>query len=257
MIYELTAKGIEMEKKSVLQNFSVADFIYTDDDNLPMSGTPFDMWCYGSDPRIEESLIRDYWTYFRTLITEFLKYKNPNEITAEILDRELSDCLVYVEKLLPQSGRCLNPLGFGDYLDKIENSILSGDCSEFSSDQLLSVSMIIIIDRIISSLLKNDVLESAKLGFFFGASLAILKVANGESDHSIHSRNAAFKRHAKDPKQADKSCVLVCWETWQSNPTDYKGKAEFAKDMLAQFPNLTSQPVIERWCREWEGKTKA
>lgn len=85
-----------------------------------------------------------------------------------------------------------------------------------------------------------------EIGFIRGMAYGALH----KDSHS--ARFAAFARHAKDPKQADKALVRVCWDTWQKNPCDYPGKAEFARDMLRQFPNLKSQPVIEGWCRKWE-----
>jgi hypothetical protein len=66
------------------------------------------------------------------------------------------------------------------------------------------------------------------------------------------ARDAAVAKHKVDPRQADKAIVRECWNTWQKNPDDYKSKAAFARDMLKQFPNLESQPVIEGWCRTWE-----
>ena len=72
----------------------------------------------------------------------------------------------------------------------------------------------------------------------------------------------AFKRHSYDPKQADKSIVKECWFEWQAEPLGldltkkYKGKAAFSRDMLDKFPNLESQPVIEKWCRSWEREVK-
>jgi len=59
-------------------------------------------------------------------------------------------------------------------------------------------------------------------------------------------------KNAIDPKQKDKYLVQECWDDWQKKPDRYKGKAAFARDMREKFPNLESQPVIERWCREWE-----
>ena len=67
---------------------------------------------------------------------------------------------------------------------------------------------------------------------------------------------AARTKIANDPKQKDKTVVRECWNTWQKNPDDYESKAKFARDMLEQFPNLESQPVIEGWCRTWERETK-
>lgn len=73
-------------------------------------------------------------------------------------------------------------------------------------------------------------------------------------DHadSTRARLKAIKMHANDPKQADKALVRECWNDWQKQPDRYDGKAAFARDMRDKFPNLESQPVIERWCRTWE-----
>lgn len=85
-----------------------------------------------------------------------------------------------------------------------------------------------------------------ELGLVVGMALGVMH------EDTRSASFAAFMRHAKDPKQADRSIVKECWKTWQMNPDDYKGKAEFARDMLQQFPNLKNQSVIERWCRGWE-----
>lgn len=53
-------------------------------------------------------------------------------------------------------------------------------------------------------------------------------------------------------KQKDKALVRECWDAWKNKPNSYKSKAAFARDMREKFTNLESQPVIERWCREWE-----
>jgi hypothetical protein len=63
---------------------------------------------------------------------------------------------------------------------------------------------------------------------------------------------AANKRHAIDPKQADKAMVRECWIDWQKQLDRYEGKAAFARDMLTKYESLKSQPSIERWCRAWE-----
>jgi hypothetical protein len=68
---------------------------------------------------------------------------------------------------------------------------------------------------------------------------------------STKARLNAIKRHSEDPKQQDKALVKECWEDWQKQPKRYKGKAAFARDMRDKFPNLESQAVIEKWCRDW------
>ncbi|MGJ7533908.1 hypothetical protein [Variovorax sp. ZT5P30] len=62
----------------------------------------------------------------------------------------------------------------------------------------------------------------------------------------------AAAKLAKDPKQFEKAAVRECWNAWQADPSRYKGVAAFARDMLQKFERLESQPVIERWCREWK-----
>ena len=72
---------------------------------------------------------------------------------------------------------------------------------------------------------------------------------------STKARLNAIKMHAANPKQRDKGLVRECWDDWQKLPERYAGKAEVARDMLAKFETLKSQPVIEGWCRAWERKT--
>lgn len=66
------------------------------------------------------------------------------------------------------------------------------------------------------------------------------------------AQNGAAAKLAADPKQVEKALVRECWGEWQKQANRYTGKAEFARDMLTKWGNLKSQPVIERWCREWE-----
>ncbi|MFK3738495.1 hypothetical protein [Massilia sp. TN1-12] len=67
---------------------------------------------------------------------------------------------------------------------------------------------------------------------------------------------AAKKRHAQDPKQAERRFVFECWCNWRQKPEVYKSKAAFARDMLSKCENLESQKVIEDWCRLWEKENK-
>ena len=69
---------------------------------------------------------------------------------------------------------------------------------------------------------------------------------------SLIGRSGALQKLANDPKQRDKLIVRECWENWQIEPNNYESKAAFARDMLDKFSTLKSQPVIERWCRQWE-----
>jgi hypothetical protein len=73
---------------------------------------------------------------------------------------------------------------------------------------------------------------------------------------SEQASRAAIAKHAKDSKQAAKKCVFECWERWQNNHKNYDGQAEFARDMLDKYPELTSQKKIEDWCRDWKRAAK-
>lgn len=70
-------------------------------------------------------------------------------------------------------------------------------------------------------------------------------------------RSGGYGKIKKDgktkAKAAAKADVKAMWKLWQDDPARYKGKAAFARDMLSKFPDdLSSQPVIEGWCRDWE-----
>ena len=91
--------------------------------------------------------------------------------------------------------------------------------------------------------------------------IAYLVFVARDAVHAGLARENARRRHDGDPKQKAKASVRECWDEWQSRPSRYKGKAAFSRDMLDKFldekgmPILESQPVIERWCREWERQT--
>ena len=70
--------------------------------------------------------------------------------------------------------------------------------------------------------------------------------------NKLNASMGAAAKLSKDPKQQEKALVRECWGDWQNEPTRYKGNATFARDMLQKFETLTSQPVIERWCRDWQ-----
>jgi hypothetical protein len=65
---------------------------------------------------------------------------------------------------------------------------------------------------------------------------------------------AARQRVATDPKQVAKQQVRECWDIWKGEPSRYKSKSAFAKDMLSKFEQLESSEVIQRWCREWDSE---
>lgn len=87
------------------------------------------------------------------------------------------------------------------------------------------------------------------------ATLLVNMPIDAETRKALRSQqaaNAVSVWMAIDPRQKDKQLVKDCWEQWRKFPARYKSKAAFAKNMLETFDSLTSQPVIERWCRDWE-----
>lgn len=76
----------------------------------------------------------------------------------------------------------------------------------------------------------------------------------GDMRDSALAKLRVAKRLENDPRQAEKALVRECWELWQDDPTRYKGKADFARDMLSKFEHLKSSRVIERWCLQWESE---
>lgn len=66
------------------------------------------------------------------------------------------------------------------------------------------------------------------------------------------ARNSARVKVARDPRQRDKAFVLQCWKEWKADPSRYKNKTKFARDMLDKCQHLESEKKITDWCREWE-----
>ncbi|MDR6537292.1 hypothetical protein [Variovorax soli] len=74
----------------------------------------------------------------------------------------------------------------------------------------------------------------------------------GNMRESMKAKLLAKRRLEADPKQGAKKQVRELWDLWQKDPSRYRGKAAFARDMLEKFESLTNQRVIERWCQSWE-----
>ncbi len=76
---------------------------------------------------------------------------------------------------------------------------------------------------------------------------------------AMHSKEIASKgglgKVLSDNNKVQKAKKMAreYWDRWQLNPIYYPSKASFAKDMIEKSNGaLTSQPVIEGWCRTWE-----
>jgi len=90
------------------------------------------------------------------------------------------------------------------------------------------------------------------VSFFTGQTQSLYEFQNKPSELKVNAINAAKIRWEKDPKQTEKLFIKECWNDWSDDPRKYKSKAEFARDMLEKCENLSSQKIIEDWCREWE-----
>jgi len=91
-----------------------------------------------------------------------------------------------------------------------------------------------------------------KSEFYLAMCMAGREAAFGTSSISTLASMGALAKLASDPKQKEKILVRECWNAWQVRLTAYKSNAAFARDMLEKFETLKSQPVIERWCRDWK-----
>jgi hypothetical protein len=72
-----------------------------------------------------------------------------------------------------------------------------------------------------------------------------------EAARSELAKQGGLARLANDPKQAEKTFVFECWQSWQKKPDSYKSKAAFSRDMITKCEHLVSQKIIEDWCRAW------
>lgn len=75
--------------------------------------------------------------------------------------------------------------------------------------------------------------------------------------HSARMSKAAAKRYSKDPKQVIKAQVKEHWQRWKEQPNSYVHTTTFARAMQDKWPDeLTSEPVICKWVREWNSAVK-
>ncbi|AMC36623.1 hypothetical protein [Janthinobacterium sp. B9-8] len=77
-----------------------------------------------------------------------------------------------------------------------------------------------------------------------------------EIQNNINAKGG-LKKAKNSPVASAKKFVNSCWDDWIKQPSMFKSKAEFARCMIDKFPEiLTSQKVIEDWCRQWGKKAK-
>jgi hypothetical protein len=256
----LPANGTGLLKSRIVQgrllnNFALADCLRSKS-GAPKEGTVFQLWQKGSDPRIDTDFIALAWRAINGAISNFCVDERYIFDHGDELMNDVGDCLKLTHDLIPKASVNFHPLDFEVYVADYEfPQYMFGESLEFDGLRLMSAFTIICVDKAISALLEKNAKESAKLALYIGVSMIILKEYE-ESDHSVSSRNSAYARYAKDPKQKEKIFIFELWEKWQAQPKQYKSKASFARAMLEKCEHLTSQKKIEDWCREWEAEAK-
>ncbi len=95
----------------------------------------------------------------------------------------------------------------------------------------------------------NDVIANNAVG---PLTLIAILTKHNENEYSYRAKLFAKIRLDLDPKQKEKKFIFECWQEWQIRPSQYKGKAQFARNMLDKCEHLRSQKKIEDWCRLWE-----
>lgn len=103
--------------------------------------------------------------------------------------------------------------------------------------------------------------EAAKLSIPWAEAREMVRTAQAQSEATYRSKQSerAKARYAqdRDGKQAAKASVREWWGRWQQEPSLYPSVAAFARAMLDKHPDqLTSQPVIEQWVRDWKSEPK-
>lgn len=83
------------------------------------------------------------------------------------------------------------------------------------------------------------------------------KVLDAAFSELQSERAKARYAHDRSGKQWAKGEVKGWWRQWRDNPSLYPSAASFARAMLDKYPDqLTSQPVIEQWVRDWKAEAQ-
>jgi hypothetical protein len=103
--------------------------------------------------------------------------------------------------------------------------------------------------------------QALKLSVPWTEAREMVRAAQAQFETNYRSKQSerAKARYAqdRDGKQAAKASVKQWWERWQQAPSLYPSVAAFARAMLDKYPdNLTSQPVIEQWVRDWKSEAR-
>lgn len=116
--------------------------------------------------------------------------------------------------------------------------------------ELLCVGCLREIDHAIVALVHNpiDAIEST-----LNAKEMLDLARAGEVEKEIkqkfvirRARRAAAGKHAKHT-EPDKTLVRECWLEWQANPSLYKNKASFDRDMLEKMQKIEDIRTVTKW----------
>lgn len=120
-------------------------------------------------------------------------------------------------------------------------------------------------DGIFSAMRARDALSNAERveGILAGQQVLGREDRATDGDHLVATirqdlaRSGAAAKWAAHPVGQAKAEVQQLWQEWQRQPSRYRSKAAFARDMLDKFEALGNQAVIVRWCTEWEKEQAA
>lgn len=73
--------------------------------------------------------------------------------------------------------------------------------------------------------------------------------------HAQARKKGAMAKLQRDPKQLAKDSVRKMWAQWRAGRATHRSVAAFARVALDQHECLQSQPVVERWVREWDAES--
>lgn len=97
----------------------------------------------------------------------------------------------------------------------------------------------------------DDAIISAVLRYLSEQRYGLMKKVLTDVDAR---RRGAREKLKNDPKQRAKDNVRKKWLAWHAGKTRYRSVAAFAVAVMKEHDCLESQPVIERWVRQWKAE---
>jgi hypothetical protein len=247
------------------KNFDPAEYLGFDGSMFDEadSDSKWAMWCNGSDPKFPKEFALFCWWHVFDALDTFVSWKDTGEWQNEYrgggklaetrFRKELNKRFKAVATI---AGEAWKTQPFA--LESSFEFSAENESREKTSIQMMCAYSIKCFDDGISGLLESN---PTKASMAFAFAIRSLEIAHeyrdgsdsaGKRSRQCQARAGAKAKLANDPKQTEKYFVRECWGAWQQKPDSYKGKAEFARDMLTKCEYLTSQKKIEDWCREWE-----